>query len=266
MGAWMLLRCLALLAGAASLPAEEGASLTYLNTSAGAELLKHATHDRPYWQLSGHFVTEPHSNTCGFVTATMVLNALGSQGLPAPVSEEYSLSREGFHSVVHYWEMKNVLASECAKNATSPWRGSLKQVSALISCASPRLSVRVVEAWHSTAEEFRKALMEAFEAKPLKFVTVNFDRKGLNQKGIGHHSPIGAYDATTDRALVMDVARYRYPPAWVPVRELFTAMAANLSHPELPEPFRNMTKNLSTPRGFLVVSASEAETSAGILV
>jgi hypothetical protein len=39
-------------------------------------------------------------------------------------------------------------------------------------------------------------------------------------------SPLGAYDAGSDRVLILDVARYKYPPHWVPTAALFDAMAA----------------------------------------
>ena len=93
---------------------------------------------------------------------------------------------------------------------------------------------------------------------------MNFDRKMLGQRGLarpayarspchstagaGHHSPIGAYDQKSDRALVMDVARrgsqtllfevsenrcaffpsgtcrYKYPPFWAGLTDVFLAM------------------------------------------
>ena len=45
------------------------------------------------------------------------------------------------------------------------------------------------------------------------------------QTGGGHMSPIAAYDASTDTALVLDVARYRYPPSWISLATLFASMA-----------------------------------------
>ena len=40
----------------------------------------------------------------------------------------------------------------------------------------------------------------------------------------GHISPLAAYDADTDRFLILDVSRFKYPPVWVGTAELFTAM------------------------------------------
>jgi glutathione gamma-glutamylcysteinyltransferase len=46
----------------------------------------------------------------------------------------------------------------------------------------------------------------------------------MNQSGGGHFSPIGGYHVTRDLALILDVARFKYPPHWVPVEHLWRAM------------------------------------------
>lgn len=44
------------------------------------------------------------------------------------------------------------------------------------------------------------------------------------QTGTGHFSPIGGYHAGKDMALILDVARFKYPPHWVPLTLLWEAM------------------------------------------
>lgn len=46
----------------------------------------------------------------------------------------------------------------------------------------------------------------------------------LLQTGTGHFSPIGGYHAGRDMALILDVARFKYPPHWVPLKLLWEAM------------------------------------------
>jgi hypothetical protein len=43
-------------------------------------------------------------------------------------------------------------------------------------------------------------------------VIVNYLRKAIGQEKGGHISPLAAYDAETDRFLILDVSRYKYPP------------------------------------------------------
>ena len=42
----------------------------------------------------------------------------------------------------------------------------------------------------------------------------------MNQDGSGHFSPIGAYDSESDSVLILDVAKYKYPPFWVTTSDL----------------------------------------------
>lgn len=58
-------------------------------------------------------------------------------------------------------------------------------------------------------------------------VVVNYDRGGVGQGpyGHGHWSPIGAYNPNIDSFLVMDVAKYKYPPVFVPSIQLFNAVS-----------------------------------------
>jgi glutathione gamma-glutamylcysteinyltransferase len=46
----------------------------------------------------------------------------------------------------------------------------------------------------------------------------------LLQTGTGHFSPIGGYHAGQDMVLILDVARFKYPPHWVPLPLLWEAM------------------------------------------
>ncbi len=61
-------------------------------------------------------------------------------------------------------------------------------------------------------------------ADPNKRFVANYSRKPIGQIGGGHISPVAAYDADTDRVLVLDVARYKYPPIWLTIDQLYAAM------------------------------------------
>jgi len=55
-------------------------------------------------------------------------------------------------------------------------------------------------------------------------VVVSFNRSRLAQTGDGHFSPLGGYSRRHAAVLVMDVARFKYPPYWVPIAALWEAM------------------------------------------
>jgi hypothetical protein len=50
-------------------------------------------------------------------------------------------------------------------------------------------------------------------------------RKAIGQETGGHISPVAAYNEQTDRFLILDVSRYKYPPIWVKAEELWKATA-----------------------------------------
>ena len=60
--------------------------------------------------------------------------------------------------------------------------------------------------------------------KPGHFVIVNYLRSALGEEAGGHISPLAAYDGKADRFLILDVARYKYPPVWVKTADMFAAM------------------------------------------
>ena len=67
--------------------------------------------------------------------------------------------------------------------------------------------------------------MQDYLSQEDRFVIVNYLRKAdLGQEKGGHISPLAAYDTETDRFLILDVSRYKYPPVWFTAPELFAAM------------------------------------------
>ena len=82
------------------------------------------------------------------------------------------------------------------------------------------------EAVHADALDVTtlRARISAALADPSSRVIVNYSRIPLEQEGDGHISPVAAFDAASDTVLILDVARYKYPPVWVPVATLLPAM------------------------------------------
>lgn len=74
--------------------------------------------------------------------------------------------------------------------------------------------------------EFRAAVAAAAGSTVDPALIVCYDRGALGQTGGGHFSPIGGFHAASDHALILDVARFKYPPHWVPVPTLYAAMEA----------------------------------------
>ena len=92
--------------------------------------------------------------------------------------------------------------------------------------------------------EVMRARFAANLASASDYVIVNYDRGTVGQETMGHISPLGAYHAGSDRFLLLDVARYKYPPVWIKADALFAAMR---------------TSDLSSgkSRGFLLITAAK---------
>jgi len=76
----------------------------------------------------------------------------------------------------------------------------------------------------STVDRFRASVSSALAARPPAMVGINFHRSGLGEVGGGHMSPIAAFEPTSDKLLLLDVSRYKYPAVWVDTAALFAAM------------------------------------------
>jgi len=91
-------------------------------------------------------------------------------------------------------------------------------------------------------DEFREMVRRACSSSEYHLI-VSYSRKHFQQTGDGHFSPIGGYSPSHDMALILDTARFKYPPHWVPLSMLHEAMA-----------YEDPTTG--KPRGFLKVMAS----------
>ena len=59
---------------------------------------------------------------------------------------------------------------------------------------------------------------------PKEFMAISYSREAVGQFGGGHYSPVAAFDRETNSVLMLDTARYKYPPHWIPVELIFQAM------------------------------------------
>ena len=72
-------------------------------------------------------------------------------------------------------------------------------------------------------EEFR-AVVKNVSTTKTKFLALSYDRKALGQTGSGHFSPCAGYNEEKDMLLILDVARFKYPPHWVKLQTMYKAM------------------------------------------
>ena len=207
------------------------ADLVALPSEQGEALLFGAEARSDFVPLSAQFVTQVNPAFCGPATIAMVLNALE---LPRPPSDA-TLG-------LGLFDQDNVFsaAAEAAKPRAEVLRGGMTLDDLGAFLGSYGLDVAVTHAGDSSLDTFRDTAVAGLNDRD-RFVLVNYLRSAIGQEKGGHISPLAAYDADTDRFLVLDVSRYKYPPIWVEAEALFGAM-------ETPD-----ADNGGRSRGFVVV-------------
>jgi Phytochelatin synthase len=188
-------------------------SLTPLTSPQGERFLRESQAQEDFIPLSSQFVTQENQAFCGIATSVMVLNALG---VPAPFAREWKRN---------YFTQENVFNAQT--EAVIPRQQierqglTLAQLAAIIGSYSVNAEVR-----HGA--DLSLNTFRAIASQNLKrvgnFVVVNYSRRAIGQEGGGHISPLAAYNAATDRFLILDVSRYKYPSVWVKAKDLWEAI------------------------------------------
>lgn len=199
--------------GAQTLPLPQ--NLINFNSAEGEKLLLESRALQDYFPLSMQFVTQKNPAYCGVASSVMVLNALA---IPAPQAPEYGNYRLFTQDNFFNAQTQKVIAAEVVARKGM----TLEQLGKLLESNSVKAEVH--HGGDVTLAQFRRMVVKNLE-EPDNFVLVNYLRKAIGQETGGHISPVAAYNKKTDRFLILDVSRYKYPPVWVKAFDLWQAMA-----------------------------------------
>ena len=183
------------------------------NSAEGKEIFRDALlsgHMECYFGLASQFRTQDEPAYCGVSTIVMVLNTLAVD--PGRVWK-------GIWRWYHEDMMDCCVPLELVKTKGI----NLEQFACLASCNA--LDVTITRPNQTTLEDFRDTI-KRMSAQEHEIMVASYSRAVLGQTGTGHFSPIGGYDPTRDLVLVMDTARFKHPPHWVPVPLIWEAMQA----------------------------------------
>jgi len=193
-----------------------------------------------YWKLTEHFVNQSDPAFCGVTTLLMCLNAM--------CIDPNIRWRGGWR----FYGSEDVLLNRCCFSAERIRRKGivLEDFARLGRCHGLTIDMKrpTFEDNHDrnieqnsvgskmiqgeasfSLDNFRRDIryiLSGTEAKHQPLLVVSFSRPALGQTGDGHFSPIAAYHEETDQVLVLDVARFKYAPYWVGVKDLFQSMQA----------------------------------------
>jgi len=189
-------------------------ALIRLDSEAGAQLLLDSQARRAYWPLSVHFLTQKNQAYCGVASMVMVLNALGVKAPPAAGYEPFATFTQD--------NLLNERTEAILPQRTLAQQGmTLTELGRILSTYD--ITVAVTHAEDEGLDKFRDTAAKRL-ATPGGYVLANYLRRAIGQETGGHISPLAAYDAKSDRFLILDVSRYKYPPVWVTAPDLYAAM------------------------------------------
>ncbi|MDD9943793.1 MAG: phytochelatin synthase family protein, partial [Myxococcales bacterium] len=164
-----------------------------------------------FYPLVSHLHTQAEPAWCGLGTLVTVLNAL-----------EIDPGR-AWKGPWRFFGEQLLLCCEALELAVSEGL-TLSEVGCLAACNGA--GVRQTHAEPAAEPAFRTDLLSSVRAPRGPFLVANYSRSVLGQTGSGHFSPLAAVHAERDMVLVLDVARFKYPPHWVDIGQLYRAMVA----------------------------------------
>lgn len=195
--------------------ADSEPAVIYWDSAAGKELRARMPADADYWQLSPNFVVQMTQSYCSVASAITVLNAMP---ITKPVDPAYAPYAYFTQSNFFTPEVTRVISPQTVL-ATGMTREEM----------AGTLTRHGVNATSIAGDTLDDAALRALLRKALaddgQFVLANYLRANLEQVGGGHWSVLAAYDEQSDRVLILDVAKYKYTPAWVAIHTLRQAIA-----------------------------------------
>lgn len=206
----------------------------YLNTTDAYRMLVHGgigfinfAHD--YFLIQQGFDAQINQAYCAVATSAAILNSLrGDIEIPVdPIYDPYPYATQA--DMFNHCTNSRVIRRNSSFDGifAAPGGLSMLQTKALLECHLDteewNITVHHLDPDVISIEAFRQDLQNAL-ANPKARVMINFDRKGVGQVGGGHFSPLGAFSPDMDAFLVMDVAKYKYPNAWISTSLLYKSL------------------------------------------
>jgi hypothetical protein len=183
--------------------------LIALDSDQGRKLLTESSANRDFFALVGTFQQQQSQPLCAAASSVTVLNAMPLRAPEVPAMAPFRA-----------FTQDNVFEPQ-ALQAVARGGATVEQLASYLRAAG--VDVRAVHADQTTLEAFRDEAVRNLSTAD-DYVLVDFLRTELGQDFGAHWSPLAAYHAGSDRFLVLDVNRIRYPPYWAKAEDLFRAM------------------------------------------
>jgi len=190
-------------------------AVVYWDSAEGKVMRARMPADADYWQLAPNFTAQITQSYCSVASAVTVLNAMP---IAKPVDPTYA--------PYAYFTQSNFFTPEVAKIISPKTVLEMGMTREQMAETLSRQGVKAISiAGDTLTEEGLRTLLKKALGDDGQFVLANYFRANLGQVGGGHWSALAAYDAQSDSVLILDVAKYKYPPAWVSISILQQAIA-----------------------------------------
>jgi len=195
--------------------ASAGPAVIYWDTVEGKAIRARMPVDADYWQLVPNFAVQMTQSYCSVASAITVLN---SMPIKKPVDTTYA--PYAYYTQINFFtpEVEKVISAKTVL-AMGMTREEMAET-----LNQQGVKARSIAGDTLSEQDLRELLQKAL-GEDGQFVLANYLRASLGQVGGGHWSTLAAYDAQSDSVLILDVAKYKYPPAWVGIGTLREAIA-----------------------------------------
>jgi hypothetical protein len=211
-------------------------AVVYWDSAEGKALRARMPADADYWQLAPNFTAQITQSYCSVASAVTVLNAMP---IAKPVDPTYA--------PYAYFTQSNFFTPEAIKVISPQTVLAIGMTREQMAETLSRQGVNAISiAGDTLTEEGLRTLLKKTLVDDGQFVLANYFRANLGQVGGGHWSALAAYDAQSDSVLILDVAKYKYPPAWVSISMLQQAIAT-------------IDTTSNKPRGLVIVSSRQVQ-------
>ncbi|KAK3793084.1 hypothetical protein RRG08_038589 [Elysia crispata] len=185
-----------------------------------------------YFKLSSQFRTQDELNYCGLTSLVMALNALDvdpGRLWKAP------------------WRWYHETMLDCCIPLETAQKEGVNMAQLYCLAKSNGLHPHAVNGKDLTLDRLRQEVKHVTKREDVVFIA-NYGRSMLGQTGDGHFSPIAGYHENRDLVLILDTARYKYPPHWVSLEALLDGM-------------KDIDLNTGKPRGYIKLTVANDQTS-----
>jgi hypothetical protein len=221
--------------------AQASAALLPFASDEGLARLGRARAKLGFAALSNQFEAQYNGAFCGPTSAAIVLNTVNSRSAALPRDHtrlrpgDVQFMPAGADPIVPRFTQDSVIDKGPKTRAqvlgepvtidgkqVKDFGYQLRQLDAMLRANGLVTTAVVVDDTHS--EQAVRAELAVSLAREGDFVLVNYRREAVGQKGGGHISPLGAYDASSDSFLVLDVNPAVAGWVWMPAATLVKGM------------------------------------------